>query len=83
MEFKEVKGLKTKKELIQEGKDYQNRQLMKDNFFYEGPFINKVLIVDDVCTTGASLYGVYKALEGHSGKVKALVLSRKKKKGLS
>lgn len=75
LEFKEVEGLKKKEELCQANKNISDREKMIDNFIYEGEDLNKVLIVDDVCTTGSSLKGVYKAIKGHCKYVEAFVLA--------
>ncbi len=74
--FKEVKGLKMKKDLIQEGKDLSGRKLMLDNYYYDGEYIDKLLIVDDVCTTGSSLLGVSKAFKDKAKHIKAIVLAK-------
>lgn len=74
--FKEIKGLKQKEELIQEGKSKREREKMKSNYLYEGEALNKVLIVDDVFTTGSSVLGVYDALKDKAKVTKALVLSK-------
>ena len=74
--FKEIEGLRMKEELIQEGKDYKEREKMIGNYIYDGPYIDKVLIVDDVCTSGSSLKAVKRALYGHYGKIRALVLAK-------
>lgn len=76
MHFKEVDGLKMKKELVQEGKDLECRKKMQDNYYYEGEKIDKLLIVDDVCTSGSSLIGVYKAFKGKARVIKAVILAR-------
>lgn len=87
--FKEIKGLKKKEELCQANKNIIQREKMIDNFYYEGNKLDKVLIVDDVCTTGSSLKGVYKAIKNHCNHVEALVLAsisrqvNNEKKGLS
>ena len=47
-----------------------------DNYYYEGDYINKLLIIDDICTTGSSLLGVYKAFVGKANIIKALVLAK-------
>lgn len=73
--FKEIKGLKKKEELCQANKGISQREKMIDNFYYEGDKLDKVLIVDDVCTTGSSLKGVYKAIKGYCKHVEALVLA--------
>lgn len=76
MNFKEVDGLKMKKELVQEGKDLECRKKMQDNYYYDGEEIDKLLIVDDVCTSGSSLIGVYKAFKGKARVIKAVILAR-------
>ena len=72
-----INGLKMKENLIQEGKSLLDRKKMIDNYEYEGPKLNKVLIVDDVLTTGSSIMGVYKAIKPYANKIKALTLARK------
>ena len=49
---------------------------MIGNYYYEGEFVPKVLIVDDISTTGASLLAVKEAMKGHCRVIKALVLSK-------
>lgn len=73
--FKEVEGLKKKEELVQEGKGLNDRKKMMDNYYYEGEYIDRLLIVDDVCTTGSSLIGIYNAFKGKTGKIRAFVLA--------
>ena len=75
--FKDVKGLKMRENLYQEGKNLAQRKAMIDNYIYEGERVNKVLIVDDVLTSGSSLLGAYNAIKPYSNKIKALVLARK------
>lgn len=80
--FSEVKlpkanGLEMKEELVQEGKNLNERKKMIDNYIYTGKRFNKVLIVDDVVTTGSSLLGAYQVLKPHCKIVKALALGRK------
>jgi len=77
--LKEAVGLGVKEELIQEGKTYLERIKMKDNFYYDGPDLGKVLIVDDVMTSGSSLLGVYRALRGRAKYIRAFVLARQKR----
>ena len=72
-----VEGLTSINELIQEGKNYEQRKQMVCNFNYSGPTLNKVLIVDDVITTGSSILGVYNAIAKKCIKVEVLSLSRK------
>ncbi|MBR4462711.1 MAG: ComF family protein [Erysipelotrichaceae bacterium] len=69
-------GLKMKKQLIQEGASAEERKRMTDNYVYEGKPLRKALIVDDVMTTGSSLYGAYQALKPYAGKIKVLSLAR-------
>ena len=80
--FEDVKlpraaGLRMKEDLIQEGKDARERSRMKENYIYEGDKLNKVLIVDDVITTGSSITGVYEAIKGSARHVRALSLANK------
>ncbi len=77
LKFKEIKGLRMKEELVQEGKGITDRKMMLDNYIYDGKRVNKLLIVDDVCTTGSSLYGVYKAFKGKADTIRAIVLGKK------
>lgn len=76
MGFKAIDGLKMKKELVQEGKDLRQRREMCDNYYYDGEYIDKLLIIDDVCTTGSSLIGVYNAFKGKAKIIRALVLAK-------
>ena len=73
-----IKGLQMKENLIQEGKNAKERSRMKDNYYYEGEELNRVLIVDDVVTTGSSMLGVYRAIRGRARHVRALSLANKK-----
>ena len=79
LDLKKVEGLHKRKELIQEGKNRKEREAMIDNYFYEGERLGKVLIVDDVMTTGSSLRGAYKAIAPYCERVKLLCLARGKK----
>ena len=83
--LKELNGLHMKQELIQEGKNSNERSKMEDNYYYDGPYCRRVLIVDDVYTTGSSIKGVIKALNGRYGKLRVITLAKSgdKKKGLS
>lgn len=79
--FKELKlpiaeGLMMKEERIQEGLDQVQRSLMKDNFCYSGKAIEKLLIVDDVVTTGATIMGIRKAVGSRAKVIKALALAK-------
>lgn len=80
LHFKKVTGLRNKKELIQEGKSRLLRKQMIENYYYEGPRLNKVLIVDDMLTTGSSILGVYETISSYSSKIKCLVLASKRKR---
>lgn len=77
LEFDEVEGLYMKEQLVQEGKDAKQRKGMMNNYEYHGVQIKKLLILDDVCTTGSSLYGLYKAFLGKAESIKAIVLGKK------
>ena len=72
-----IDGLKMKEDLIQEGKNLSQRKAMIDNYMYEGDRLDKVLIVDDVLTTGSSILGAINALKPYTNKLKALTLARK------
>ena len=72
-----INGLKMKQELIQEGKNIHQRQMMIDNYIYDGPKLDKVLIVDDVLTTGSSILGAINALKPYAKSIKALCIARK------
>lgn len=75
--LKRLNGLKMKEQLVQEGKNLKQRKMMINNYIYEGESVNKVLIVDDVLTSGSSMLGVYNAIKPYANKVKALSLARK------
>lgn len=76
LEFKEVSGLNKKEELCQANKSLSQREKMIDNYLYDGQDLDKVLIVDDVCTSGSTLKGVYKAIKSHCKHIEALVLAK-------
>ena len=78
--LKEAKGLRMKQEWSQEGKDRRQRLLMADNYVYEGERQKKVLLVDDVVTTGASLAGACRAIAPYVEKTVVLSLTNKKEK---
>lgn len=77
VKLKRVTGLRMKNDLYQEGKSRSERLLMQDNYVYEGDYLDKVLIVDDVLTTGSSLRGVYDNVKVFSKKRKLLSLAYK------
>ena len=70
-----IDGLVYKNELVQEGKNRQDRIKMIDNFVYFGQKYEKILIVDDVLTTGSSFIGAYRALRPYCTKISGLSLS--------
>ncbi len=79
IKLKRVKGLRMKTELIQEGKNAEQRREMEDNYIYEGEDLGKVLLFDDVVTTGSSLMGTFWAIKGKTAKIKVLSLAYKSK----
>lgn len=73
----EVEGLRMIDDISQLSKGYLERQRMINNYIYEGEDgLDKVLIVDDVYTTGSSLKGVYKTIKPYCKKIKALILAK-------
>ena len=66
-----------KQDYTQEGKNYDQRKTMIDNYIYDGELIDKALIVDDVLTSGSSILGVYRAIAKKASKIRAFSLSRK------
>ena len=76
LKLEEVTGLKMKAELCQQSKDLKSRSAMIDNYIYEGKRVDKLLVVDDVCTSGSSLKGVFKAIKPYTGEIRAVVLAR-------
>lgn len=80
LNLEHLQGLRYKEQLLQEGKRREEREKMINNFVYEGRQVDKVLIVDDVMTTGSSLKGANRALRPYTNDVKALVLASKSSK---
>lgn len=76
--FKEVEGLEKREEISQEGKDLSDRKKMLGNFYYTGKEVNKVLIVDDVLTTGSTIRGVIRAMEGKCKVIRVIILAKVK-----
>ena len=74
--FKEAGKLILKEDLIQEGKNLKKREKMKSNYLFNGEYHKKILIIDDVCTTGSSLIGAYNALKNYGDDIRAIVLSK-------
>ena len=78
--LEKVSGLEIVEDIVQEGKSFDSRKAIIDNYLYVGGALDKVLIVDDVLTTGSSMKGVYKAIKPYSKKVKGLSLSYVRKR---
>lgn len=74
--LKRVEGLKLIKDTNQQGKSFFERSSMEDNYTYNGPMLDKVLIVDDVCTTGSTIRGIYRAIKPYAKTIKILVLAK-------
>ena len=79
VKLKELKGLRMKDELCQEGMNLKDRMKMLDNFVYEGKHGKKVLLVDDVLTSGSTLLGAYRCLILSFKTVKVLSVAYKNK----
>lgn len=65
-------------DLSQVHKGIKERSLMKNNYLYTGERVKKVLVVDDVVTTGSSMIGAYNALKTHSDMIRYVALSSRK-----
>lgn len=76
LHFEEVSGLRMMEELSQVNKDKKQREKMLNNYLYEGNKLDKVLIVDDVYTTGSSIIGVSRALKPYANNIRALTLAK-------
>lgn len=79
IKLERINGLRMINDLCQEGKNYEERSKMKNNYIYEGERIDKLLIVDDVLTTGSTLMGIFNALNPKVDKIKVLSLAYKNK----
>lgn len=77
LHLKKIDGLRMKEELCQEGKDMKERGKMMNNYIYEGGYHDKILIVDDMITTGSSLRGVYHSVCPYVKNIKVLSLAYK------
>ena len=78
LNLEEVVGLKMKKEISQQSKNSSERKLMETNYYFENEnyFCEKLLIVDDVFTTGSSLRGTINVMKKHCLKIKAIILAK-------
>lgn len=74
IKLKRIK-LKMINDISQQNKNYNDRKLMENNFVYSGEKVDKVLIFDDVLTTGSSITGAINALKPYTSKIKIIVLS--------
>lgn len=77
VKLKRILGLEMKSEMIQEGKNLKQRKQMINNYIYKGEKAKKILLVDDVLTSGSSILGAYNAVKPYANRVKALALARK------
>ena len=73
--MEEVESVNMVNQLCQKGKSGADRKLMEHNFNYQGKMLDKVLIVDDVLTTGSTIKGMYNALKPYCTTVKVLVMA--------
>ena len=76
LHMEEIGGLKQIEERCQENKDHTERKKMMNNYLYTGQKEKRVLIVDDVLTSGSSLYGVYRALRNDVEHISAVVFAK-------
>ena len=76
LNLEEVKGLRMLEEKSQVNKDRREREKMLRNYIYEGNKLDKVLVVDDVYTTGSSIMGVCNAMRPYCNKIRALTLAK-------
>ena len=77
LRLKRACGLRMKEDLCQEGMSLAQRKRMYGNYVYEGDRIDKVLIADDVMSSGSSLAGAFHAIRPFAGNVKVLSLAYK------
>ena len=77
VQLKRISGLEMKREMSQEGKNSSEREEMINNFVYKGPFTDRILLLDDVLTTGSTLKGAFHCLKPYSSDIKVLSLAYK------
>jgi len=77
LNFRRVEGLSIKEDISQEGKNKKERKQIINNYLYKGEKLDKVLIVDDMLTTGSSLLVVYRTLLPYCMKIKVIALASK------
>ncbi|MCR4633633.1 MAG: hypothetical protein K5648_05855 [Erysipelotrichaceae bacterium] len=77
VQLKKISCLKMKEEITQEGKDLSERRRMETNYAYIGPDVDKILIADDVITTGSTVKGAFSAVKSHAKMVKVISLAYK------
>lgn len=76
LDMEEAKGLRMIEELVQEGQDRQGRRKMVSNYIYEGEHLDKVLVVDDVVTTGSTMLGIDRAICEKINNARYMALAR-------
>lgn len=77
VKLKKLQGLRMKDELCQEGMGLNERMKMLDNFVYDGKQEEKILLADDVLTSGSTLLGAYRTLILCTKTVKVLSVAYK------
>ena len=75
--LKKIDGLYMKQEAVQQGKSHEDRKKMLNNYVYDGQYHKKILIVDDVVTTGSTMRGIYDAVRKKVGQIKLLSMAYK------
>ena len=78
LKMAKVNGLSMKNELSQYGKNRRERVKMCDNYRFIGDYGGKILIADDVITTGSTIKGIIKVLP-KTAKIKIIALASAKK----
>lgn len=71
-----IETMRSLKDINQSQKNYEERKKMRHNFeLINRDLPKKLLIIDDVITSGSSLLGAYDILKPHTQKIEALALS--------